>query len=641
MKKTLLTLLSIFLLTPTFATTIQIQNPEQTKTLPQYFRDVSAKSKLNIAIDSAISRGILEKGSFFRPDSEVPAVMFLDVLLRDAGIEPKSRRAPQGGGEFSDILNEAVAQGFIDEKVAKNLKFDTPLTKLRVLKAIIKSKKLLPPRYVSKKFRGIFPNANLVKAKDLPYLETAVASGIISEAELKFLRPNDLATRREFITWIYNYADHGTRKIRLEADPVFQRNQRAFRYNSRLKPRFSIERRNAQLKKIREKQKSRKKKGQLTIKPLQKTENLIRSSVRNPFPGKDIIDEIYDEIVENYRFADDLTPEKKQEMQDRAFSALVQAVGDKYSVYIPPKKSAKYLNSLEGKFEGIGAYVEMVNGKFTIIAPIKGSPAEEAGLQAQDVVTKVDGKDVEGMAIGEIVDLIMGPAGTKVNLEISRRAPQGGGDSRKLNFTITRAKITEPAVVLKWEKGVPIIEIHQFNNDTIKLLNEILPEILAKKPRGLVLDLRNNPGGLLSSAIDVGSLFLKKDDVIFYTQDRVSTIPFVAEKDGILKDFKNIVVLQNRGTASASEILIGALQDYGKVKIIGETSLGKGTAQNIHDLKNGGLLKLTVAKWLTPKKRWINEKGIKPDLEIPNPTPEERKRKIDKQLDAAIREVLY
>lgn len=624
MKKLLIPLLAVLFLTTASAVTIGNNVPKE---LPQYFRDVKSTTKLNTVIHSAISREILQTGSFFRPDATVPAIMFLDALLRDAGFEPKSR-------EFKEILNEAVEREIISAQVATNLKFDTPMTKFRAIEAIIKTKKLLPARRISAKFRGIYPFVNLGKSKNLPYIEAAVSSGIISEFELKHFQSNELVTRREFLTWIYNYFDHGTRQIKLEADVVFQRNQRAFRYNFGLKSRFSIEKKNTQLRKINKKRKSREK-SKSSLNTVKSGEIARLEEIKHPFPGKEILDEIYNEIIERYRFSKNLTEDKKQEMIDRALSGLVNALGDKYSTYIKPKKSAEFLDKLNGDFEGIGAYVEMIDGKFTIIAPIAGSPAEKSGLQAQDIVTEVNDKDIFGLSISEIVELIMGPAGTSVDLEISR-------DSQKLNFTIIRDKIDEPEVVLKWEKHVPIIEIHRFTPDTINLLNDILVEVLAENIRGIVLDLRNNPGGLLSSATEVSELFLEKNEVIFYIEERNSKKRHLSRKTGILANFPGeIVVLQNKGTASASEILIGMLQDYEKVKtIIGETSVGKGTAQTVRNLKNGGLLKLTVSKWLTPKKRWINEIGIIPDLEISSPTIEERKRKIDKQLDAAIQEVL-
>ena len=624
MKKLLIPLLAVLFLTTASAVTIGNNVPKE---LPQYFRDVKSTTKLNTVIHSAISREILQTGSFFRPDATVPAIMFLDALLRDAGFEPKSR-------EFKEILNEAVEREIISAQVATNLKFDTPMTKFRAIEAIIKTKKLLPARRISAKFRGIYPFVNLGKSKNLPYIEAAVSSGIISEFELKHFQSNELVTRREFLTWIYNYFDHGTRQIKLEADVVFQRNQRAFRYNFGLKSRFSIEKKNTQLRKINKKRKSREK-SKSSLNTVKSGEIARLEEIKHPFPGKEILDEIYNEIIERYRFSKNLTEDKKQEMIDRALSGLVNALGDKYSTYIKPKKSAEFLDKLNGDFEGIGAYVEMIDGKFTIIAPIAGSPAEKSGLQAQDIVTEVNDKDIFGLSISEIVELIMGPAGTSVDLEISR-------DSQKLNFTIIRDKIDEPEVVLKWEKHVPIIEIHRFTPDTINLLNDILVEVLAENIRGIVLDLRNNPGGLLSSATEVSELFLEKNEVIFYIEERNSKKRHLSRKTGILANFPDeIVILQNKGTASASEILIGMLQDYEKVKtIIGETSVGKGTAQTVRNLKNGGLLKLTVSKWLTPKKRWINEIGIIPDLEISSPTIEERKSKIDKQLDAAIQEVL-
>lgn len=625
MKKLLVAFLSVLILATTQAGTIKIVDTQ--KELPQYFRDVRPTTKLNIAIDSAISRGILDTGSFFRPNNEVPAIMFLDVLLKDLGITPKSNK-------FSDILTEAVAQEIISKQVSANLQFDTPMTKFRAIEALIKIKKILPPRRVSQKFRGIFPLASLVGVKDLPYIEAAVASGILTESELKFFQPNEVVSRREFITWIYNYFDHGTRQSRLEADKAFQKNQRAFRYNSRLKSRFSIEKRNSQLAKIREKQKSAKKlKENVGLKILKDGGIERLSSIKNPFPGKETLDEIYNEIMARYRFVDDLTAEKKQEMIDKTLSSLVETLDDKYSNYIKPAKSEKFSDYLDGEFEGIGAYVEMINNQFTIISPLVGSPAEKSGVLPGDIVTEVDGEKVLDLSMREVVDLIMGPAGTEVELKISR-------NSRDLSVKVIRDRIIEPTVVLKWKKSIPVVEIHQFNERTLPMLEDILTEILMKKQRGIIFDLRNNPGGYLDSAVDVGSLFLDKGEVVFYTEDRTQTTPFVAEKKGELANFDNIVVLQNKGTASASEIMIGMLQDYGKARTVGEKSVGKGTVQTVRSLKNGGMLKLTIAKWLTPHKRWIHEVGIIPDIEVSKPTTEERGKGIDRQLDTAVRDVL-
>ncbi len=628
MKKFLAALLSVFSLTSSYAATIAIQPQNPAKKLEQHFRDVRSDSSLNKAINSAISRRILEKGSFFRPEDSVPAIMFFKVLLRDNNIKIESNK-------FPDILKLAVKSELIEEKIARNLQFNTPITNLRAIKSIIKAKKILPPRRVSQKFRGIYPFINMVKSNDLPYIETAVASGILNKEKLRFFQPNKLATRRDFITWIYNYYDHGSRQNRLEADKVFRWNERSFRDNSRLKSRFSIRKRALQQQKIKAKQKllnKPKKSRDLQIKTFNQE---IINKVKNPFPGKDVLDEVYNEIMERYRFVDDLTAEKKQKMVDKSLSALVKAIGDKYSIYIKPTKSRKYKELLHGRFEGIGAYVEMVDGKFTIISPIVGSPAEKAGLQPQDIVIEVNGEKTEGLSINEIVDRIMGPAGTSVDLKISR-------DSKKLNFTVVRDKIIVPEVTLKWEKGVPIVGIHRFTENTSKSLKKYLNEVLAKKPRGIIFDLRNNPGGLLSSAVQVSEIFLKKDAVILYTDDRDSKKQYLSRFNGMLSNFPGkIIVLQNKGTASSSEILIAALRDYKIVdKVIGEKSLGKGTAQIIRDLQNGGLLKLTVSRWLTPHKNWINGIGIIPDLEIPNPTNEERKKGIDKQLDIAIREIL-
>jgi carboxyl-terminal processing protease len=621
MKK-LIALISILFLTTTQAITINVEKDKnEQKNLPQYFRDISPKIKLNIAIDSAVQRKILQTGSFFRPEENVPAIMFWEVVLQDAGIKLESR-------EFSKILEKAVEEELISLTVAQNLQFDTPVTKLRVIKTLIKTKKLLPPRRISQEFRGIYPFIELVDSEELPYIETAYASGILSLGDLKGFNPGEEVSRREFITWIYNYFDHGKRQSKVSADKTFRWNKRNFRYHSGLKSRFS-----AQKKKTKIPQKNLKKEN-LTIKILDNVDlEKISLQKKNPFPGTETLDEIYNEIISQYEFIDELTAEKKQEIIDKSLSALVKGLGDRYSTYVKPTKSEKFKDGLDGEFEGIGAYVEMVDDKFTIIAPIGGSPAEEAGLITGDIVIKVDDTDTKGLSIREIVDLIMGPAGTRVKLKILR-------NNTSRDFEIIRDKIIEPAVVLKWVRSVPVIKINQFNHSTIVLLREKLEEVMLKKNRGIVFDLRNNPGGYLDSAIEVGSLFLKKGETIFHMEERGKNKTFEAKGNGILSDVKNIVVLQNGGSASASEILIGMLQDYKKARIIGTKSLGKGTVQSVKNLENGGLLKLTVAKWLTPNKRWIHEKGIIPDMEVESSTIEEKKNKKDRQLEAAIWEIL-
>ncbi len=361
---------------------------------------------------------------------------------------------------------------------------------------------------------------------------------------------------------------------------------------------------------------------------------------RLSLPDGDIFEAVFAEIEKDYRFADVLTTEKKEDMVNAAIAAMVKEIGDQYSSFIVPEKSKDFRDGLDGHFEGIGAFVEMIDGKFTITSPIKGSPAEAAGLLTDDVVIEVDGERILDKEIHDSIDLIKGPAGTSVALTILRN-----GHEKKI--TVVRGKITVPSVTIEWEKSIPVIGVHQFNNDTKKLFDKILnEEVLPKNPSGIILDLRNNPGGFLTSAVEMGEFFLNKDDVIFSVEFRNNLKKHTSSRRGELYDLlKNseieIFVLQNKGSASAAEIFTTMIQDYGIGKVIGEVSRGKGTVQEIKNYSNGGILKLTIAKWLSPKERWIHEKGVTPDIEVASPTAEDRENKVDPQLDRAVAEILY
>ena len=347
-------------------------------------------------------------------------------------------------------------------------------------------------------------------------------------------------------------------------------------------------------------------------------------------PNGRVFESIFKEIKSRYRFSEDLDQKKQEDMIDAAIAAMVKEMGDKYSSYIEPDKSKDFREGLKGQFEGIGAYVEMIQDQLTITAPITGSPAEAAGILPGDVVTHVDGESIKGLSIHESVKKIKGPAGSNVKLKIQRT-------SGIRDITITRGKITVPPITLKWKNSVPIIGVHQFNSDThTKFLNMWEEEIEQKNPRGLIIDLRNNPGGLLTSAVKMGEIFLKKGQDIFSVEEKAHKKIYKSGLTGPLEHLDNIVVLQNKGSASASEIFSGMMKDYDKAKIVGSTSLGKGTVQQVLNYQNGGILKLTIAKWLTPKGNWIHEKGVEPDVMIEDQTPEERQNKIDRQLDQAV-----
>ena len=349
----------------------------------------------------------------------------------------------------------------------------------------------------------------------------------------------------------------------------------------------------------------------------------------------DSLDRIWEEINQRFYSAEKFSAEKKQALIDAALTALVEELDDKYSNYIPPADTADFQDGLNGEFEGIGAYVDMIDGKFTITSPIKGSPAEAAGLLPGDIVTMVDETSIEGLSQLDIVNKIRGRAGTVVKITVKRQ-------NRSYPISVTRGKITVPPVTLKWDRGVPIVGVHQFNSTTANDFESLIKEeVMPNSPRGFVLDLRNNPGGFLQTAASFGKFFVGEGERLFSIEQKDRLQLYEAKKDGFLHDYQGeIVVLQNEGTASASEIIIGILQDYEKAQIVGTKTLGKGTVQEIVGLPDGGSLKLTIAKWLTPLNRWVHETGIAPDLEVSNPTAEERSKKVDRQIQSAVNLIL-
>ncbi|MCF7846669.1 MAG: S41 family peptidase [Candidatus Gracilibacteria bacterium] len=616
------------------------------------YYDIHRGSSLRPAVETLIEAEILEGKGFLRPSENVPAQMFWKVVLRDAGFDPDSATfhtpVPSNvdpESEMAQYLREATRRGFLTEAEQQHFQENADISRLRAIEILVTTKALVIPRRTSKSFRDLLPDRAPVRAEYWPVVEAAYASGILDEIDIRNLRQSHPLKRHELVTWLYNYLDHGSKQSRLEKENPFEyrRPENPSRFQlpkqgaeEEQETSPSPQRRTLQLTPVREdasEEGEKKPTNTLRIEILSNEPTLQGEAPS--IPDGDILQQIYHDVINRYRFSDQLTEQKKKEMVNAGIAAMVKAMGDRYSSYIRPSQRDDFQESLDGKFEGIGAYVEMIGDRFTITSPIVGSPAEEAGLLPGDVVTHVDGESIEGLSVSEIVDKIKGPAGSTVELTIVRQGPT------HLTITVTRGKITVPAVTLQWKNSVPIIGLHQFNHETTSALREILEtEILAKNPRGIVLDLRNNPGGFLSVAQEVVEFFTHEGEKIFSTSYKRQQNVEHARREGELADFDNIIVLQNKGTASASEILIGVLQDYGRARVVGSNSLGKGTVQSITNYSNGAMLKVTVAKWLTPNDRWIHETGIVPDIEVPDPTMEEKRKGIDRQLDRAVHEVL-
>ncbi len=318
----------------------------------------------------------------------------------------------------------------------------------------------------------------------------------------------------------------------------------------------------------------------------------------------------------------------ESKLVDGAKAGLVSAAGDPYTVYLTANEAKQLNDDLSGTLSGIGAEIGQKDGNIVIVAPLDGSPAAAAGLRAGDIIVKIGKIDTQGMSVASAVDKIRGPAGTEIALELAR-------GSKIIDVTIKRAVITEPSV--KWsmkDGGVGYIKVTRFATDTGSKLQDAAKDLKSQGATKVLLDLRNDPGGYLDSAVQVASQFLPAGKVVVEERHGGKTQQKLQSMAGGQLIGLPLVVLINGGSASASEIVTGALSDQGVAKVAGEQSFGKGSVQTIEKLDNGTELKVTVAHWFTPKGHGIDHQGIKPDVEIKQ--PDNNDSLSDPQLDQAL-----
>lgn len=352
----------------------------------------------------------------------------------------------------------------------------------------------------------------------------------------------------------------------------------------------------------------------------------------------DLFWDVWDTLKKEYVDGDKLN---EKELFYGALSGMVDAVGDPYTVFMDPKLAREFEESLTGTFEGIGAEIGIREDILTIIAPLSGMPAEKAGLMSGDKVYAINGETTAGIKIEEAVRKIRGTKGTDVTLTISRDGIESVEDIIITRGTIvvksvstaTRG-ITEGDDTNLTTDDIFIIEISNFNNDTNKLFNNAVNEAIKLNPKGIILDLRNNPGGYLDTAIEVASEWIEDGIIVTEEFSEENKNEFLSRGRARLKDYKT-VVLVNQGSASASEIVAGALQDHGKAPIVGMQTFGKGSVQALEEFSDGSSIKITVAKWLTPNGAYINEEGITPDVEV-EMTIEDYENDRDPQMEKAI-----
>ncbi|KOS68438.1 peptidase S41 [Lysinibacillus contaminans] len=305
-----------------------------------------------------------------------------------------------------------------------------------------------------------------------------------------------------------------------------------------------------------------------------------------------------------------------EQVIDGAINGMFDALEDPYSDYMVKDEADQFSSGLSSSFQGIGAEIQERNGFITVVSPIKNSPAEKAGLLPKDIILTVDGKSIQGFSATEAVALIRGEKGTSVKLTVKR-----GETAEPISMTIVRDDIPVETVYGEMLEGdIAHIQITSFNESTAKELTTILAEYEAKGMKGIVLDLRQNPGGYLDAAVEISNLFVPEGKAIVQVQNKDEDPVVTNATSGKKYDLPMTVLIDN-GSASASEILAAALSESVGVKIVGETSFGKGTVQAAtKPMTDGSILKFTTGKWLTPNGNWINEKGIKPDVEVAYPS---------------------
>lgn len=337
------------------------------------------------------------------------------------------------------------------------------------------------------------------------------------------------------------------------------------------------------------------------------------------------VEQIYDELRQNFDGKLD-----SAKLLDGLKTGLVAASGDPYTEYMPPEKANDFKGQLSGTFEGVGALLgKNEKGNVIVISPIDGFPAKKAGLQPRDVIAEIDGKDASTLAVDKAVEKIRGPKGTKVKLRIIRN------EKEDLTFEITREEINIPSVESKvLDGGIGYIKISRFGDDTADLSRKAAEKFKSDGLSKVILDLRGNPGGYLDAAVDVSSLWLNDKTVLQEKRDGKTIRTYSSRGTAPLSGIATTVLI-DEGSASASEITAGALHDNKAATLLGVKSFGKGSVQEPQTLKNGGLLKITIARWYTPNGKNIDKEGIQPDQKVER-SEEDYKAGRDPQLDAAI-----
>lgn len=322
-------------------------------------------------------------------------------------------------------------------------------------------------------------------------------------------------------------------------------------------------------------------------------------------------------------------PVDNELLVEGAINGLIEALDDPHSLYLSPEAEAAQRGGFEGEIQGIGVEVSEEDGNIVVMSPIDGSPAAEAGLLPGDILREANGQTLTGLSVMEAAQIVRGPRGTEVTLLVER-------DGETFEVVVERDVIKISSVRGELlEENLAYVRLSQFGLQTDEELGNVLEELLAQNPEGLILDLRRNPGGGLDTVVEIADEFLPEGEVLVQEFGEGIDREFASREGGLAEDIP-MVVLIDEGSASASEVLAGAIRDRGRGVLIGMPSFGKGTVQTWQPLSNGGGLRLTIARWLTPNDTWVHEVGLDPDYLVQLPETDPGAEFEDTQLQAAI-----
>ena len=339
-----------------------------------------------------------------------------------------------------------------------------------------------------------------------------------------------------------------------------------------------------------------------------------------PLPKQSLLSAVWDIINRDYVRRDKIDMD---EIGYKTIEALVNSLNDPYTTFFRPATASDFQSQIKGELSGIGAQIESRSGAIIVVSPLPGSPAERVGIRTGDQILEANGVSLVGLTVEKAVQYIRGERGTTVTLKLRR----GGIE---LSVSVVRDLISIPEIQVSWQGDIAVVQLVQFGETTEKRIRSVFSDISLKHPRGIVLDLRNNGGGLLTAADTVVSNFMPKGTVVAKVQGRSQTTQEFTQDEPTISPSVKLAVLMNKGSASASEIVAGALQDHKRATIIGTQSFGKGTVQEVLGFRDGEALKITIAQWLTPLGRPLDGIGVKPDISV------EKTTERDEQLARAL-----